>query len=182
MKKGLLLALVMSSLSGCSLLPYHDSDACKLEGNYGKCIDGQSAYDEAVSGKEMYGNYIVEDGLTDEMPEAVKQQTKSAEGSGDGFIDNHLSVAEREYIGLRAKTYQELSTLVDNPQTPLVRPTKVLTTLIIGYRDSSDKKHMYSPRYVYTIAKEPEFVLDNAKQKKTDSTMDVLNFLNATNK
>ncbi|KAB0981071.1 type IV conjugative transfer system protein TraV, partial [Cronobacter sakazakii] len=55
-----LLFIGSTFLTGCSLLPYHNDFACKLEDGYGKCISSDAAYEEATTGVDM-GHAITED-------------------------------------------------------------------------------------------------------------------------
>lgn len=177
-KKLIVLFFAVQVLAGCSLLPYHDDDACALEGNYGKCIDGLSAYDEALAGEEVYGNYIGEDGLTDEVPNAVKAANKQGEVTQTGIsFDDFSHQKNKGYIKLKDRTYEELTTLIEEPNTPMVKPVKVISHLILNYKTMEDKRHMYMPRYVYTIAGEPEFLLNQYMLKKQDDAVDILNML-----
>ena len=48
------LCIVTLMVSGCSLVPYENEFSCQLEDNYGKCINVESAYEEAVTGVEQY--------------------------------------------------------------------------------------------------------------------------------
>ncbi|HDZ9258535.1 TPA: TraV family lipoprotein [Vibrio cholerae] len=176
----LVLSLSAFLLSGCGLLPYHDDDACALEGNYGKCIDGLSAYDEALANEEVYGNYIGEDGLTDEAPKAVKaaEKKEGAEVVQSGLsFDNFSHKKNNGYIKLKDRTYEELTTLIEKPDTPMVKPVKIVSHLILNYKTMEDKRHMYMPRYVYTIASEPEFILNQYMLKKEDDAIDILKML-----
>ena len=52
--KKLNLCIVTLMVSGCSLVPYENEFSCQLEDNYGKCINVESAYEEAVTGVEQY--------------------------------------------------------------------------------------------------------------------------------
>ena len=54
--------------------------------------------------------------------------------------------------------YREMASLIAQPVTPILKPTKVLRTLIVGY---STGKTMYMPRFIYFMASEPEFVLSD---------------------
>jgi len=176
MKNYLLVGFFVFMLSGCGLLPYHDDDACSLEGNYGKCINGEKAYEEALAGEELFGNYIEEDGLTDEKPKAVLDSENSGKSTSMSF-DNFSHQKNNGYIKLKDRTYKELTSLIEQPNTPMVKPVKVISHLVLNYKTMEDKKHMYMPRYIYTIASEPEFLLNQYMLKKEDEAIDILNML-----
>jgi conjugal transfer pilus assembly protein TraV len=171
-KKIIIISVTCASfLSGCGLLPYHDDDACALEGNYGKCINGEQAYEEAIEGRELFGNYIGEEGLTDEMPGTI---TPSVSQQGE-MATSQMNADG--YMTLKGRTYDKLSGLVDKPNAPMLVPPKVISTLVLNYQSSSNEQHMYMPRYIYTIAKQPEFLLNQYLFKKEDNSMNILNMM-----
>ncbi len=166
------IAVAAFSLSGCGLLPYHDDDACQLEGSYGKCINGEQAYEEALYGDEIFGNYITEDGLTNEAPKAVVDGKATTNNGGVS-----RGIQNSDYLELKDRTYKELTALIEQPNTPMVKPVKVISHLILNYKTAENKRHMYMPRYIYTVAGEPEFLLNQYMLKKEDNSLDVLKML-----
>ena len=115
--------LAASLLSGCSLLPYHNDYACKLEDGYGKCISSDAAYDEAVTGAD-YGHEITENGVKDD-PKASAAKSAATK--------TVLTDTDRAYETYRDRVYKKTARLIEEPQTPVVRKPTVVRTLILSY-------------------------------------------------
>ncbi|CDT76396.1 TraV family lipoprotein [Vibrio crassostreae] len=164
------------SLTGCSFLPFNDESACVLEGNYGQCINGEQAYEEAVSGEEIFGNYIGEDGISDNEPGSIPANSESSNGELPIHNDKFSHVKDKSFIRLKDSVYNEIKQMVDQPVTPMLRPTKVVSTLVLNYQSNGDKTTMYGHRYVYSILKDSEFIL-NQYMLKSEST--ALGFLDS---
>lgn len=143
-----------SATTGCSILPYDNDFGCKLKNNYGKCISSLDTYDEAVTGNDK-GNAIGDEGVV---------EGKSQEASAN----SKASHSDPAYDNYRARVYQQLSSMIDQPETPMVKQAKVIRTLILGYSPSSDKRIAYMPRYVYSMLDEPSFVLTDYKLRSVD--------------
>ncbi|WP_233981864.1 TraV family lipoprotein [Pectobacterium versatile] len=142
-------------LTGCSILPYHDDFGCKLENGYGQCISSDKAYEESISGVD-YGNHITEDGVKDDpKASAAKAATQSATNAGTP-----------SYGTYRDRVYGQLTKLIDTPKTPIVKPAKVVRTLILAYSPSLDGTTSYMPRYVFSILEGSQFVLSGYELKQ----------------
>ncbi|AUQ43813.1 TraV family lipoprotein [Yersinia ruckeri] len=135
-------------LSGCGILPYHNDFACKLEDGYGKCISSADAYDEAVTGINK-GKEITDSGVKDDPKASAAKAASSATAANS-------SVAYDKY---RDRVYQQLTQLIAQPQTPVVKPAKVVRTLIMSYSPSMDGSVAYMPRYVFSMLEGSQFVL-----------------------
>ncbi|EJJ0671540.1 type IV conjugative transfer system protein TraV [Cronobacter sakazakii] len=153
-----LLFIGSTFLTGCSLLPYHNDFACKLEDGYGKCISSDAAYEEATTGVDM-GHAITEDGVADDPKGSA---AKSAAAAGAKAQD----VPYQQY---RDRVYQKLAKMIDAPQTPVVRQPTVIRTLILSYSPGLDDQIAYMPRYVFTMLNGPKFVLSDYKLSTDDS-------------
>lgn len=167
--KKIILVIGFLALNGCSLIPFADESACSLEGNYGQCINGEQAYEEAISGEEIFGNYIGEDGIVQESPTESNKNGSSSEGTLHS--DKFSHVKDKSFIRMKDSIYNEIKGLVDEPITPMLRPTKVVSTLILNYQSSGDKTNQYMPRYVISILKEPEFILNQYMLKQDQPTI-----------
>ncbi|EJE3725243.1 TraV family lipoprotein [Salmonella enterica] len=155
-----LLLLGSSILSGCSLLPYHNDFACKLEGGYGKCISSDDAYTEATTGVDM-GHAITEDGVADD-PKGSAAKTAATNQAA-------ATKADPSYQLYRDRVYKQMAQLVEAPQTPVVRQPTVVRTLILSYSPGLDDQTAYMPRYVFTMLNGPKFVLTDYKLSTDDS-------------
>jgi len=163
-----LMALLSASLlSGCSLLPYHNDFACKLEDGYGKCISSDAADDEAVTGAD-YGHEITSDGVKNDpkVSAANPAATESAPA---------VKPAGNSYETYRDRVYKQTAKLIEDPQTPVVKKPTVVRTLIMSYSPGLDSTIAYMPRYVYSMLEGPKFVLS---QYQLDQDMQSPNFFN----
>lgn len=147
-------------LSGCSVLPYDNDFACKLKDDWGKCINSLDAYEEAVTGTDK-GRALGEDGVA---------EGKEGEASASNAEASTAAkpAQNSEYENYRARVYNQLSAMIDEPETPMVKPPKTIRTLILSYSPSSDRRVAYMPRYVYSMVEDSAFVLTDYKLQRQD--------------
>lgn len=160
MIKSVFIAMAALSLGACSVLPYDNDFGCKLKNNYGKCIDSFDAYEEAITGVDK-GRAMGDDGVAEgKSTEATVTNTAAS------TVDHSA-----EYENYRARVYKQLSAMIDQPETPMVKPPKTIRTLILSYSPTSDRRIAYMPRYVYSIVEDTGFVLTDYKLKQPDDQM-----------
>ncbi|WP_042857956.1 TraV family lipoprotein [Dickeya sp. NCPPB 3274] len=152
-------------LSGCKILPYKDDFSCKLEDAYGKCISSEKAYEEAVTGKD-FGHQITTAGVKDD-PKASAAKTAASVPSS--------AVGSASYGTYRERVYSQLSKLIEQPKTPVIKPAKVVRTLILAYSPSMDGTTSYMPRYAYSILEGSQFVLSGYELRQEAMTPSFLN-------
>lgn len=142
-----LISLLVATLTGCSMLPYENDYSCRLKDNYGKCISVESAYTEAVTGESQ----------------GEPMKPKSKQRFGSRAKSNETTQLSKNpanaYDNYRDRTYQQLSEMIKQPNTPLLQPPKVIRTLVVSYSPSSKQDTLYMPRYVYTVIQDPKWVL-----------------------
>ena len=139
-----LVVTLAAALSGCALFnPYDSEFMCSATDDYGRCLDVDGAYAEAVEGKKntprRKGKAPVDDDTARAQDDARQAQENSA------------------YSAYKDSEYREMRKLLEQPVTPLVRPPKVLRTLITAY--PSNDRTLYTPRYVFFFADEGQFVI-----------------------
>lgn len=149
----LLMMTAVVVLSGCSMLPYESKSSCNMEKQYGKCIDVEGAYEEAVTGEDSGAPKLhkVSEGAPKEAVTTSKQAGVSAE--------SQTPLGANEYRNYQDSRYQTLSEIINEPRAPMLSPPRTVRTLIISYTPNQEKKRLYMPRYVYSIIEESEFVL-----------------------
>ena len=81
---------------------------------------------------------------------------KKKHKKGDKYIYPQQMTSEQMYIDA---LYKEMSLLIREPETPIIKAPKEMRTLILSYSNSKNKKILYMPRYVYTIVEDAEFVI-----------------------
>lgn len=154
-------ALALSIISGCSILPYDNDFACKLKDNAGKCIDSFDAYDEAVTGDSK--------GPAAEGKPAEASASEGEEASAKVVASPKGDQAE--YETYRARVYKQLAVMIDQPETPMVKPASTVRTLILSYSPSNERRIAYMPRYVYSLLEDSSFVLTDYKLKRQDDNL-----------
>lgn len=159
-------SVVLTALSGCSILPYENTFSCRIKDNFGKCMSVDDAYEEAVTGVSKHPTIGSE--------EKQKKETGGNDGSEKNEGDPIQSIdSATAYDSYKAQVYQELSSLVQAPKTPMLRPTKTIRTWILSYADSDDKKTLYMPRFVYSIIDDPEWVLGDYLEQNNHKSFDL---------
>jgi conjugal transfer pilus assembly protein TraV len=139
--KHILGLLFILFLGGCSVLPYEDEYACRISDNYGKCMSIKQSYNGASAPDLAPGE---NHRLTTKQAKAGKKDSTISMSSRDAYLDRY---------------YEEVAGLIHAPETPVVKPSKTIRTLILSYSGSAQKRTLYMPRFVYSIVEESEFVL-----------------------
>lgn len=160
MTKLSLLLISAFVLTGCSILPYNNDFACKLEDGYGQCISSEDAYTSATTGADM-GHAITEDGVKDDPKESAANSAAS--------VDKQAKPASNAYATYRDRVYEQTAKLIEAPQTPVVRQPTVVRTLILSYSPGLDEQTAYMPRYVFTMLNGPKFVLTDYQLSRDDA-------------
>ncbi len=153
MSAGVISSLLLMSCS--TLIPYEENFACRNRDNLGKCLDVDRAYGEAVDDTHHYGHF----------DENAGAGNSPVHADGDpGVSDRDSDRVTRAFRSYKQREYRELSSLIESPVTPVVKPPRVIRTLILPYagtRDDRNKQYLYMPRYVYSILEEERWVLGN---------------------
>lgn len=178
--KKLTLCLMAITISGCSLVPYENEFSCQLEDNYGKCINVESAYEEAVTGVERYPHMQK---ASEQNREAraereisgssrVKEQPiGTSKGKTPSTAAVQVIVPEPSaYSGYRDAVYDQLGSLVAQPRTPMIKPPRAVRTMILPYSSELKKDRIYMPRFIYSIVEEPRFVMGQYLYRKPELT------------
>lgn len=134
------LGTAMVAMSGCALfVPFESEFMCERTNEYGQCITVAGAYDQAVGGE-----------ASPAPAGEGKKERKRKRG------DQEASPDAAAYSRYRAAEYDRMLSLMDQPVAPLVRPPKVLQTLVVAY--SAADRTLFSPRFIYYFADEGGFV------------------------
>jgi len=158
--QALLAASALLALSGCTTLgsmmsPYSEKYSCK-NSDHGQCIHPDKAYADAVAGRPSRSD------------PAVTNDKKLLRGGGDGAnADGAPARAGGKVMPggngafgtYRDSVYRELQGLIDQPVTPMLKPSQAVRTLILPYADRQRPDRLYMPRYVYSILDKPQWVV-----------------------
>jgi conjugal transfer pilus assembly protein TraV len=153
------------ALSGCkTLVPYDSEFSCQANQDFGRCMNVQEAYDDALgtaadtekrdkTGKAApkwdYRNSGSSRGA--QGTSTLQRRKPGTNGKGKATL---ITVNSADLY--RESRYRELAGLIEETVTPIVQAPKVLRTLIVSY---SANDTLYMPRYVYFLADEAKFVL-----------------------
>jgi conjugal transfer pilus assembly protein TraV len=149
--KHLIGLIICIQLTACSMMsPYEENFGCRNKDKMGKCISPAQAYQEALSGQELYP-HMQQDGGDEEAKKPV------ASVAGTAATGTVSSYQELEY--------RQLHALIGKSKLPLVSAPKVLRTLILSYRVGEDKSSkLYMPRFIYSFLDQGKFNLGGTKQ------------------
>lgn len=166
----IVLIVVVMMINACGSMPYREEFACALQDDYGKCIDVPGAYREAVRGVDSGAPSLSQKGRPVEPLQTVTSVAKgsSSDTATDANWSNDAGANLDQYGAYRAALYQQLRSMLAAPVTPMVRAPQTLRTLILSYQKRDDSSRLYMPRYVFSIANGPSFVLGQYLDRSED--------------
>ncbi|MCR9260877.1 MAG: TraV family lipoprotein [Pseudomonadaceae bacterium] len=163
------LVSLLIGASGCSITPYRDNFACALQDDYGKCIDVQGAYNEAVTGQDSGASKLRKRGdQVQPTTTPTGDVMRPTRGSSGGDTTTAVTSGMDEYGAYRSAVYQHMRSLLNTPTTPMVRPATTIRTLIISYANRENPRRLYMPRYVFSISQGPQFVMGEYLNRRTE--------------
>jgi conjugal transfer pilus assembly protein TraV len=153
-------ASALLALSGCATVgsmmsPYSEKFSCK-NSDHGQCIHPDKAYEDAVAGRPSRSD------------PAATNDKKLLRNHGDAENPNDVSMraggkampgGNAAFGSYRDSVYRELQGLIDQPVTPMLKPSQAVRTLILPYADRQRPDRLYMPRYVYSILDKPQWVV-----------------------
>jgi len=157
MKRSITLLLMITAISGCGILPYENNYSCRLKDNFGKCMSIQESYDgkydsnderQLVPGKRVNMN-------NSKWKKRKKSVSNKNARANKETIASEMT-SEQMYID---SLYKEMTHLIREPETPIIKAPKEMRTLILSYVGDGNKNTLYMPRYVYTIVDQAQFVI-----------------------
>jgi conjugal transfer pilus assembly protein TraV len=157
----LMLIAAIAPLSGCATIgsmmsPYSEKFSCK-NSDHGQCIHPEKAYEDAVAGRRPRSDpAVTRDRKLLRDPGGMQADGISAAGASAQGGGKTMPGA---YAGYRDSVYRELQGLIDQPVTPMLKPSQVVRTLILPYADRQRPDRLYMPRYVYSILERPSWVV-----------------------
>ena len=154
----ILIPMMFSVVSGCSLLPYENKFSCSRTDKYGKCISMEGAYKESVTG-ESQGDYLV--------PASKQKGSGKKRQSGNDNVSGADGNEQSEYTQYQVESFRKMKGLLKSPKTPVLRPPVTVRTLVLSYSDRNRKSRLYMPRYVYSIIQDPQWVMGSYLDRKS---------------
>jgi conjugal transfer pilus assembly protein TraV len=158
--RALLAATVLLALPACTTLgsimsPYSEKYSCK-NSDHGQCIHPDKAYEDAVAGRPSRSDPAVTNDRKLLRGNAGTADPGGGPARGGGKAMPGGTSAFGTY---RDSVYRELQGLIDQPVTPMLKPSQAVRTLILPYADRQRPDRLYMPRYVYSILDKPQWVV-----------------------
>jgi conjugal transfer pilus assembly protein TraV len=142
--------LSLLTIGGCT--SYQNSSSCPMADKYGKCINVEKAYEEAVTG------------VSQGEPMVPKSQKKKSPMGCNAKPDDNESLDEQSqslvFENYQVRSYQSLAKQLDDPSRPLLLPPKTVRTLVLSYSSDGSKNRFFMPRFVYSIVQDTQWVGD----------------------
>ena len=161
-KIGLMSLLIV--VQACSPLPYNNDFGCKRKEAHGKCVSVEEAYEEAVTG----------------VPKGVplgSDQKKIAHSPEVEITSSIGGVIQREdpdiiYNDYKEETLKKLTTMVSQPNNPVIKNPVHNRTLILPYIPDGDNQRLYQARYIDSINEKAKFVFGHYNLEEDPSLPD----------
>lgn len=132
-------------LSGCAsiLNPYNSEFQCP-EPYKGDCVSTTTAYERSVSGEDEERHTICKEGECSKKngKKAPVEQESQSEVKPEGVYQENL--------------FRELSSLIEEPETPVIAPPNVVRILLLSY--TGEDNQFYGWRYVYFMDGSPKWI------------------------
>jgi len=147
------LLLPMLALQGCATMgsvmsPYSEKFSCK-NSDHGQCIHPDQAYADALAGRASKSDPAV----THDR-KLVTADKKRARGMDKGRPVVVATPSAKAQPG-----QGHVGALIEGPQSPMLRPSRTIRTLILPYADKQRPDRLYMARYVYSIIDRPAWVV-----------------------
>jgi len=159
------LVAVPLMLSGCAGIVNPYSSELQCPDTYkGKCVSMETAYAESVNNPLVRTEQIKnhEHGENKEPCENCEKEDPDKNPDLEGQQGREVEKA-LEY-GYKDALYRKLSSLIEQPSTPIVVPPEVMRVLILSYTGSDNE--LFSYRYVYFFATQPKWIISTGKEIK----------------
>ncbi|HQO64024.1 MAG TPA: TraV family lipoprotein [Syntrophorhabdus sp.] len=152
------LALILSS---CSIFnPYNSEFQCR-ETYKGECLTTQEAYQNSIDDQDIKASEAHKATLDDK--ENRRKGNSKCVSCSKNQSDTTAADDINRYDTLYKKSlYSDLKSIIDEPQTPVVRPPEVLRILLLGYTDPEN--FLYSYRYMYIFTTDPKWIFDPSSE------------------
>ena len=144
------LVVICFMASGCSSIVSPYSSKLQCPNTYkGKCVSVETAYAESINNP-----------LVRAEADPRRQEDKNpGERKDPDKEDKEKKIPEYSY---KDALYKKLSSLIEEPATPIVVPPEVMRVLILSYTGSNNE--LFSYRYVYFFATPPKWIISTGKE------------------
>ena len=148
-----LLVLPLLALPGCATMgsvmsPYSEKFSCK-NSDHGQCIHPGQAYADAVAGRASRSDPAVTHDRKLLTPDKKRARGIEISPARAAAIPQAISQLGQGHVGA----------LIEGPQSPMLRPSRTIRTLILPYAAKQRPDRLYMARYVYSIIDRPAWVV-----------------------
>jgi len=165
-KVSLLIVGSIIMLSGCGIInPYHENFECQTKDSAGHCVGMEVAYGVALGQVDFDESAVIIKKQTgdDEVVEVIESDCKDCDR--DAAVTAAVNFSDLAYGKRQGNSraqyqnavYSRLTGLLEQPETPMVDPPRIMRVLILPYED--DSKVLYMPRYTYLKVEESRWVV-----------------------
>ncbi len=142
-----ILTAVLSTGCASVLSPYEDEFQCP-DTYKGRCTSMQNAYDESVNN--------VDSRAAAEIAEACGEKDEACRKQYALFVSRQHGRSRAQRL-FQDRQFKKLTTLIEDPVTPVLIPPEVVRVLILSY--TTDTNTCLGHRFGYFLATDPKFIL-----------------------
>lgn len=152
------------SMTGCGTLgnalnPYKEDFRCKTPDDAGNCVDTKTAYDDARGTIALGNNKGTKNGDCGDCGKDGQQEKKANNWDSKPNLTNKGEAAYQD------AQYQKLAELLEQPQTPIMKPPKLMRVLMLSYQGQDE---LYMPRYTYLKVEDAKWVFGSDIQVRQE--------------
>ncbi|MFZ2801116.1 MAG: TraV family lipoprotein [Syntrophorhabdus sp.] len=147
--------------SGCSIFnPYNSEFQCK-ETYKGECLTTQEAYQNSINDLDIKASEEHKETLDDKENRKKGKKCSSCSSNQHNDLAGEIDINRYDML-YKKSLYTDLKAIIDDPQTPVVRPPEVMRILLLGYTDPEN--FLYSYRYMYMFTSDPQWIFDPSRE------------------
>jgi conjugal transfer pilus assembly protein TraV len=146
------------SLAGCAVFNPYENDFSCPDTFHGKCISVTGAYNQALMERPA------DISASEEINKCIGGECKGADDNSTETKTGRLPVSaiaagDKNYNAYKESLYSRLDSLLQEPQTPVVVPPKVMRIRFLPYKGQDGEFVMTHD--VFFFADDPKWILGN---------------------
>ncbi|EKD40827.1 MAG: hypothetical protein ACD_74C00155G0003 [uncultured bacterium] len=154
------------SVTGCGVLgtalnPYKEDFRCKAPDDAGNCVDTKTAYDNAKGTISLGGDK----GKDGDCASGDCDKSNQAQYKKNDWDKKSVSSANKGEAAYQDAQYQKLANLLEKPETPIMKPPKLMRVLMLSYQGPDE---LYMPRYTYLKVEDAKWVFGSDIRVRED--------------
>ena len=158
MHRPIIMLAVSICLASCSIVnPYENNFSCP-DTFHGKCISVTGAYNQAL--REKPEELSRQEGINTCIGGNCKGADDNLASTPSGKLPvTAIAAGDKNYNAYKDSLYRRLDNLLQEPQTPVVAPPKVMRIRFLPYKGQDGELVMTHD--VFFFADEPKWILGN---------------------